>query len=174
MCCKVIKSYWWNWWNNIQIWLVYSVFHIVSLTWCGAIRSEGVNQRCLYRVLLICLAVSRNTHMSVFISVPSQAPLEGQVIAFWLYLFPSAFHFRYLLQEILPGNTLPRSAIVRNLTDWSLNKYIKVSLLLCYDEMLLLYRGRNDQFGLCSDCVLDSVLRVLLMCMQCVAVFRLL
>lgn len=91
MCCKVIKSYWWNWWNK-QIWHLY-------IPACIICSSEGVNQRCLYHVLLICLPVSRNTRMSVFISVPSQAPLEGQVIAFWLHLFPSAFHFRYLLQE---------------------------------------------------------------------------
>ena len=126
---------------------VFHIFHIASFTWCGAIRSEWVNQRCLYHVLLICLAVSRNTHMSVFISVPSQAPLEGQVIAFWLYLFPSAFHFRYLLREILPGNILLHRCC-QNLTDWSLNKYIKVSLLLCCEEMQLLYWGRKDQLSI--------------------------
>lgn len=118
----------------------FHMLHILSLTWRSAIRSEGVNQQCLYHVLLICLAVSGNTHTSVFILAPSQAPLEGQVIAFWLYLFPSAFHFRYLHGAILPRNTLPLHCC-QNLTDWSLNKYITVSLLLGYDEMLLLYRG---------------------------------
>lgn len=60
----------------------FHVLRIVSLTCCTGIRSEGVNRRCRYHVLLICLAVSRNTRMSVFIPVPSQAPLVGQVIAF--------------------------------------------------------------------------------------------
>lgn len=95
---------------------LYSTQHII---YCAVQTcSEGVNQGCLYQVLLICLAVTGNTHMSVFILVPTQAPLEGQVIAFWLYLFPSAFHFRYLLREILPGNTLPLCCC-QNLTDWS-------------------------------------------------------
>lgn len=149
------------------------IFHIPSLTRCSTICSGGVNQRCLYHVLLICLAVSGNTHMSVFILVPSQAPLEGQVIAFWLYLFPSASHFRYLLQEILPGNALSLCCC-QNLTDWSSNKYIKVSLLLCSDEMLLLYRVGKIRSGivrLSSCCILHSVLWVLLTCVQCVALF---
>lgn len=80
----------------------------------------------------------KHTYVCLYFGA-SQAPLEGQVIAFWLYLFPSAFHFRYLLGAILPENALPL-CWCQNLTDWSSNKYIKVSLLLCDDEMLLLYR----------------------------------
>lgn len=139
------------------------------LIWCAAVGSEGVNRERLYHVLLICLAVSRNTHMSVYILAPSQAPLEGQVIAFWLYLFPPAFHFRYLLWEILPANTLPLRRRP-NMTDWYSNRYIKVSLLLCCDEMPLLYRAWKDQFCLCSDCILDSALWVILTCVLCIVV----
>lgn len=147
----VIKSYVAGWWNNTQIWLSFHTFHI--LTWCGVTRSEGVKQRCLYHVLLICLAVSGNTHMSVFILVPSQAPLEGQVIAFWLYLFPSAFHFRYLHQAILPRHTLPLRCC-QNLTDWSLNKYIKVRLVYCFAMMKWCY---------CTGCG-RSVQSILILC----------
>lgn len=80
MCLKVIEP------NenveSIQGRPLCTIFLKLSLGWCGATRSERVNQKRWYHAILICLAVSGNTHMSVFILVPSQVPLEGQVIAF--------------------------------------------------------------------------------------------